>query len=261
MFDYINNGIHMKEFKDFSRLLAVKSGEIIRQYFRSPVSVDTKSDDSPVTIADRKAEEVMRELIMKEYPEHSILGEEFGEFNPGSEYQWILDPIDGTKSFISGTVTFGTLIALLKNGSPVLGIINQPVLNEFLIGDNETAELNGTRVHCRPCTDLSKATLLTTDHVNIHKYQDAGKFDNLIAKTRLYRNWGDCYGYYLVATGFADIMIDPIMSVWDTMALIPVIRSAGGIITDYHGNDPVTGHSTVAAAKDIHAEVIKILNK
>ncbi|MGE5497226.1 MAG: histidinol-phosphatase [Syntrophothermus sp.] len=250
----------MKELKDFSQLLAQKSGEVIRRYFRSQVSIDTKDDDSPVTIADRKAEEIMRELIMKEFPDHSILGEEFGEFNPGSEYQWILDPIDGTKSFISGTVTFGTLIALLKNGKPVLGVINQPILNEFLIGDNETAELNRKKVCCRKCSGLSAATLLTTDHVNIQKYQNAQKFDKLISKVKLYRNWGDCYGYYLVATGFADIMIDPIMSVWDSMALIPVIQGAGGVITDYHGGDAVEGHSIIAAAPDIHSEVIKILN-
>lgn len=260
MFDLGSHGMKMKELKDFSQLLAQKSGEVIKRYFRSQVSIDTKDDDSPVTIADRKAEEVMRELIMKEFPDHSILGEEFGEFNPGSEYQWILDPIDGTKSFISGTVTFGTLIALLKNGKPVLGVINQPVLNEFLIGDNETSELNGVKVCCRKCNDLAAATLLTTDHVNIRKYQDAQQFDKLISKVKLYRNWGDCYGYYLVATGFADIMIDPIMSVWDSMALIPVIQGAGGVITDYHGNDPVTGHSIIAAAPGIHGEVVKILN-
>ncbi len=107
---------------------------------------------------------------------------------------------------------------------------------------------------------LSESVLLTTDHLNIEKYQDINKFDQLIRKVKLYRNWGDCYGYYLVATGFADTMIDPQMSVWDKMALIPVIKGAGGIITDYHGNDALKGDSIVASTPQIHNEVIKILN-
>ncbi|MGE5402150.1 MAG: inositol monophosphatase family protein, partial [Ignavibacteriales bacterium] len=194
----------MTTYKDFARFLADESGKIIRQFFRTEISIDTKSDSSPVTIADKMAEEKMRELIMREFPEHGILGEEFGTHNPGAEYQWILDPIDGTKSFICGALSFGTLIALMKNGQPLLGAINQPVLNEFLIGDNSTAELNGKQVRVRECGSLSNAVLLTTDHLNIAKYQDIKKFDELTHKVRLYRNWGDCYGYYLLATGFAD---------------------------------------------------------
>jgi myo-inositol-1(or 4)-monophosphatase len=250
----------MKELKEFVRLLADESGSIIKGYFRNNVPIETKADMTPVTLADKKAEEKMREMIMKHFPEHGIIGEEFGKHNENAEYQWVLDPIDGTKSFVCGAVTFGTLIALVKKGEPVLGAINQPVLGEFLIGDNLTAELNGTRVNVRPCARLNDAILLTTDHRNIEKYQDKDKFDKLISSAKLYRNWGDCYGYYLLATGYADIMIDPIMSVWDLMALIPVVRGAGGIITDYHGGDPVKGKSIVAAAREIHSEVIKLLN-
>lgn len=250
----------IKELKSFLKLLADESGNIINGYFRKKINIESKEDDSPVTIADRKAEEVMRSLIEKHYPGHGILGEEFGETNPNSQYKWILDPIDGTKSFICGAVTFGTLIALLKDGRPVLGAINQPVLKEFLIGDNKTAELNGKRVNVRECRDLSEAVLLTTDHFAIHKYQKGENFEELAKNVKLYRNWGDCYGYYLVATGFADIMIDPIMSVWDSMALIPVIKGAGGIITDYQGEDPLTGESIIAAPEGIHKDVIRILN-
>lgn len=250
----------LEEFKNFIKHLSDKSGKIIRSYFRKSIVVENKPDESPVTIADKKAEEVMRELIMKEFPEHGILGEEFGEYNADAEYKWILDPIDGTKSFISGAVTFGTLIALVKNGQPILGVINQPILNEFLIGDNETTEVNGKKVSVRNCSNLSEAILLTTDHLNIYKYQNLEKFEKLIERVKLYRNWGDCYGYYLLTTGFADIMIDPIMSTWDTIALIPIVRGAGGIITDYHGNDPLKGNSIIAASRGIHSEVIKILN-
>ncbi len=250
----------MKELKNFCRLLADESGKIIKEYFRSDIKIESKDDESPVTIADKKAEEKMRYLIMKHFPDHGILGEEFGTHNEDAEFRWVLDPIDGTKSFICGALSFGTLIALLKNGQPILGVINQPILNEFLIGDNNTTELNGNKVNVRPCGKIEDAVLLTTDHLNIEQFQNLEKFEVLMRKVKLYRNWGDCYGYYLLATGFADIMIDPIMSSWDSMALIPVIKGAGGIITDYHGGDAVTGKSIIAASPEIHKQVIDLLN-
>jgi len=251
----------LNEFKIFAKRLADLSGEVIRSFFRTGISPEFKKDLSPVTIADKNAEEIMRSAIMKEYPKHGILGEEFGAYNEGAEYQWVLDPIDGTKSYICGTVTFGTMIALLKNGQPILGVVNQPVLKEFLIGDGKTTEINGKAVKVRECSSLAEAVLLTTDHLHIEKYQDIKKFEELIHKVKLYRNWGDCFGYYLVATGFADIMIDPIMNPWDLLALVPIIRGAGGVITDYHGGDPVTGNSIIAAAPGVHKQVISILNK
>lgn len=250
----------LKEFKSFCKELSIISGNVIKNYWRKDFSIESKADESPVTIADKKGEELMREMIMKHYPDHGILGEEFGEHNADAEYKWILDPIDGTKSFICGTVTFGTLIALTKNGQPILGVINQPILNEFLIGDNNTALLNDQKVKVRECKNLADAILLGTDYTHIEIYQNKKGFDNLISNVKFYRMWGDCYGYYLVATGFADIMIDPIMNPWDSMAVIPVIKGAGGIITDYQGNDAVTGTSTVATAGFIHNDVIKIIN-
>ncbi|MHB1688391.1 MAG: histidinol-phosphatase [Ignavibacteriaceae bacterium] len=250
----------IKQFNLFAKHLAEISGTIISSYFRTKISIDSKADNSPVTIADKNAEEIMREEIMTQFPQHGIIGEEFGEHNPNAEYKWILDPIDGTKSFICGTVTFGTLIALVKNDEPILGVINQPILNEFLIGNNFTAELNGQKVQVRNCDSLSESVLLTTDHLDIKKYHNINKFDKLTEKVKLYRNWGDCYGYYLVATGFADIMIDPIMNLWDKMALIPIIKGAGGVISDYHGDDPIKGTSIIATGGKIHNEVIKILN-
>lgn len=250
----------LKEFKNFSRELAVISATIIKQYFRTNIAIESKADSSPVTFADKKAEEVMRELISKNYPQHGIIGEEFGKENEYAEYVWVLDPIDGTKSFICGTFSFGTLIALLKNGDPVLGVYNHPILNDLLIGDNHATEINGTSTKMRDCKKLSEAVLLTTDHLNIEKYQNIEKFNRLIKKVKLYRNWGDCYGYYLLATGYSDIMIDPVMSPWDSLALIPIVKGAGGVITDYQGNDPVKGNSIIAASKSIHKEVISTLN-
>jgi histidinol phosphatase-like enzyme (inositol monophosphatase family) len=250
----------LTEFKNFTKILTRASSEIIETYFRTKVSVESKSDDSPVTIADKKAEEVMRELISKHFPDHGIVGEEFGESNKDAEYTWILDPIDGTKSFICGAYSFGTLIGLLKNGQPILGVYHHPILNDFLIGDNQETRINGEKTFVRNCDELNQAVLLTTDHLNIEKYQNIEKFNQLIKKVKLYRNWGDCYGYYLLTTGYADIMIDPIMSAWDILPLIPIIKGAGGVITDYQGNDPVKGKSAVAASSVIHSEIISLLN-
>lgn len=248
------------QLKDFCKLLADETGKIIRQYYRTNISIEIKSDESPVTIADKKSEEKMRELIMKEFPTHGIIGEEFGEHNTSAEYKWILDPIDGTKSFVCGVPMFGTLIALTKNDEPILGVINQPILNEYLIGDNLSAELNGKKAEVRKCKELSSAILLASDHLTFGKYQNQPGFENLIRKVKYYRMWGDCYGYTLLANGFADIMIDPIMNKWDLAALIPVINGAGGKITDYYGNDPMKGNSIVATAGLLHDEVIKIIN-
>ncbi len=253
--------MRLEELNSFLKLLALESSIIIKKYFRASISVESKSDFSPVTIADRLAEERMRNLINKEFPSHGIIGEEFGEENINSEYIWVLDPIDGTKSFISGALSFGTLIALLRNGNPIIGVINHPILNEFLVGDGYHSFLNDKQVKMRECKNLSDATLLTTDHLNISRYQNQKKFDKLINEVKLYRNWGDCYGYYLLATGYADIMIDPIMNIWDSMALIPIIKGAGGIITDYQGSNPIKGNSIVAANRTLHSLVIKYLNE
>jgi myo-inositol-1(or 4)-monophosphatase len=251
---------NLTEFKKFMSYLANLSADIIKPYFRTQMNIEHKEDNSPVTIADKNAEEAMRKAILEEYPEHGIIGEEFGSYNEDAEYKWVLDPIDGTKSFICGALSFGTLIALLKNDKPILGVINQPILNEILIGDNKTTLINNKLTSIRSCKDISEAVLLTTDHINIGEYQNLDKFEKLIRKVKLYRNWGDCYGYYLLATGFADVMIDPIMSFWDTMALIPIIKGAGGIITDYKGDDPVKGKSIIAASPGIHSQVINYLN-
>jgi histidinol phosphatase-like enzyme (inositol monophosphatase family) len=250
----------LTEYKNFSKLLADTSAEIIKKHFRTGVSVESKADDSPVTIADKKAEELMRKLISEHFPDHGIIGEEFGETKRDAEYVWILDPIDGTKSFICGAYSFGTLIGLLKNGEPILGVYNHPIINDFLIGDNLVTEINGKKTVVRNCDDLSNAILLTTDYLNIEKFQNINNFNQLIKKVKLYRNWGDCYGYYLLVTGYADIMIDPIMSPWDLLPLIPIIKGAGGVITDYQGNDPAKGKSAAASSPQIHYAVINSLN-
>ena len=250
----------MNELESFVAHLAKRSGEAIRPYFRAQFSVETKADRSPVTIADRKAEEAMRELIVKEFPEHGILGEEFGSHQPEARYQWVLDPIDGTLNFICGGLMFVTLIALLKDGEPILGAIHQPILEELLIGNNVEARLNGARVQVRDCRQLSEARLLTTDPFLIKQRQNFAAFEELRHRVKISRTWGDGYGYLLLASGCVDIMIDPIMHPWDIMALIPTVRGAGGTITDYHGGDPIKGSSIIATSGTIHREAVQVLN-
>ena len=172
----------------------------------------------------------------------------------------VLDPIDGTKNFVTGTPLFGTLIALLKDGQPLVGAINNPILDEFLVGDGTQTWLNGSPVKVRACESIEKSTLLVTSHWNVENHRNREAFDTLSRRAKLYRSWGDCYGYYLIATGYADIMIDPAMYVWDVAALIPIIRGAGGTITDYLGGDPMAGEGAVATAGPLHAEVIRVLN-
>jgi histidinol phosphatase-like enzyme (inositol monophosphatase family) len=253
-------GKGMKAFAEFARQLADASAQIIRPYFRAQLTIDFKGDHSPVTIADKKAEEVMRELIMQEFPAHGILGEEFGHYQSGAEYQWILDPIDGTKNFIVGTVLFGTLIALLQNGNPILGVINQPILGDFLIGLDGETQFNDRKVEVRPCSQVEDATLLVTGHWEVHKHQDGAAFDALARRARLYRTWGDCYGYTLLATGFADIALDPVMHIWDVAPLVPIVEGAGGKITDWHGNAAIGGRGVIATAGPLHDTVVQALN-
>lgn len=247
------------ELSSFAKELADASAAIIRQYFRTGYTVESKSDDSPVTIADRKAEEVMRTMIAQRFPDHGILGEEHGHHQPDADYQWVLDPIDGTKAFVSHSYLFGTLIALLKDGRPLLGVINQPLLNDFLIGFNGQTWLNGKRVHVRPCTRIEDAILLST-YLTVFDYQNGPAFEALAKRVQRHNNWGDCHGYYVVANGGADIMADPIMNPWDLLALIPIIEGAGGVITDWQGNDAVKGESIIATGGSIHDEVIRLLN-
>jgi myo-inositol-1(or 4)-monophosphatase len=247
------------EFQRFAKHLADESAKVIKPYFRTKINIEQKSDLSPVTIADKKAEEVLREIIKKEFPSHGIIGEEFGTENEDAEFVWVLDPIDGTKSFISGALSFGTLIALLHKNKPVLGVINHPILNEFLIGDNFTTYLNEHKVSVRNISEISQATLIVTDHLNAVDYLGKEKFETIIRKVKIYRNWGDCYGYYLLSTGFVDIMIDSIMSIWDKMALIPIVRGSGGIITDCNGNEPESGTSILAATPKLYKPVLEIL--
>ncbi len=250
----------VNEWLAFTHELAEIAAAEIRPHFRSGYQVEYKSDNSPVTVADRNAEQAMRQAIMRRYPQHGILGEEFDDYQPNAQYQWVLDPIDGTKAFVSGSYLFGTLVALMMDGKPLVGAINNPIIGDYLVGNGEQTWLNGELVHVSECTRIENAILLNTDHWNVGRHQNGEAFEALSRGVKRYNNWGDCHGYYLVATGGAEIMTDPIMNMWDMMALIPVIEGAGGRITDWKGEDPLTGSGIVATCGPIHNEVIRLLN-
>ena len=253
--------VDLTPYRSFITELAQTSGAFIRPHFgRLDLAVETKSDASPVTQADRGAEELMRALIAEKFPAHGLIGEEFGSDRPDAEFVWVLDPIDGTKAFITGVPLWGTLIALLHRGQPILGVIHQPVLGQLMLGDGTTTTLNGRPVRCRATTRIADSTLLTSDPLNPAKYQNGPAFDALARRAKLVRTWGDCYGYFLVASGWADVCLDPIMNPWDIAALVPILRGAGGVITDWRGGAAYPAESTVASATPaLHAEVLSAL--
>ncbi len=248
-------------FIPFVKELAQKSSDVIMPNFANyDVVVEQKSDETPVTIADRKAEELMRDMIYKHYPGHGIIGEEFGNENTNAEFVWVLDPIDGTKSFAAACPLFGTLIALRHNGNPVLGAIHMPAMQQLLVGDGTTTTLNDKPVTVRDTKSFGNAIMLTTDILFVEEYQNAAGFEKLLRKVKLFRTWGDCYAYFSLASGWSDIALDPVMEVWDVQALIPVVRGAGGVITAWDGSDPVQANSIIAATPALHRYVVEELN-
>lgn len=251
-----------EEYVRFIHRLADESAKVIKPYFAAlNFEVEIKEDETPVTLADRQAEALMRDLIRREFPDHGIIGEEYGSENEGAEFVWILDPIDGTISFASGCPLFGTLICLLHEDRPILGAINQPILDILCLGDNHRTSVNGRRVQMRTVAELAEATLLTTDVLSIPVYQDEASFGRLSHEVKYLRTWGDCYGYLLLACGGADIMLDPIMNPWDIIPVIPIIHGAGGVVTTWAGGDAVRGTSCAAANKELHPIVMEILNE
>lgn len=254
--------VDLTSYHTFTAELAAESGNFIKPLFMQPsIKVQIKSDRSPVTIADRGAEELLRGMIKKRYPDHGIVGEELGSDRPDAEFVWVLDPIDGTKAFITGVPLWGTLIALLHQGQPVLGCIHQPILGQIVMSDGVTTTFNGRVVRCRPTARVEESTLLTSDPLTPAKFQNGPAYEALAQRARLVRTWGDCYGYLLLATGWADICLDPIMNSWDIAALVPIIRGAGGAISNWQGGPAYPAQSTIACATPVlHHDVVTALN-
>lgn len=256
-----------REFVPFVRALIDVAAGVIRRHFLAGTAVATKADASPVTAADRGAEEAMRRRIESHYLEHAILGEEFGA-KEGRRYRWVLDPVDGTRAFISNCFLFGTLIALERDDGagfrPILGAIAHPAANVALIGGGDQCRLyaadGGERaVRVRPCARLADATVLATSHWSTSEQAGGAAVEALIRQAKLYRTWGDCFGYFALATGGADVMLDPTLSYWDVAAIVPVVEAAGGRVTAFDGGDPLARPSAIATAGPLHEQVLALL--
>jgi inositol-phosphate phosphatase/L-galactose 1-phosphate phosphatase/histidinol-phosphatase len=243
--------------------LADAARPIAAKYFRTQIKIDDKSDASPVTIADREAETAMRDLLTKHVPQHGVFGEEHGAVRTDADYVWVLDPIDGTKAFITGLPIFGTLIALLHKGRPVMGIIDQPIQKERWFGtDGERSTFNGQPIATRACSQLAGAYMYSTAPEMFTTTDIAQRHATLARKAKNFRWGGDCYAYGLLASGHVDLVVENGLKLYDFAALVPVIKNAGGLITDWHGKE-LDMHSpgAVLAAGDaaVHRAAMDIL--
>ena len=250
-------------FVTFAERLADAAGSVIRPYFRSKIAIDQKVDETPVTIADREAEEVMRALIGETYPDHGIEGEEFGADRTDAPYVWHLDPIDGTKSFITGRPLFGTLVSLAHHGKPIVGVIDHCMLNERWTGSaGRPSSWNGEPIRARSCPCLADAILYVTSPKMFKQPGEHTAFSRVEDKVALPLYGGDCYAYGQLAMGFADIIVEADLDTHDYLALIPVIEGAGGIITDWEGRalTPDSDGRVVAAGDPaVHTEALELL--
>jgi myo-inositol-1(or 4)-monophosphatase len=255
------------DFGVFIDELATVSGDAIRPFFRTSLGVEDKSRGGmfdPVTAADRAAELAMRTLIRKKFPAHGIIGEEFGPERSDAEFVWVLDPIDGTKSFISGMPAWGTLIALTRSGRPVFGMVHQPFIGERFSGDGLAATYRGPAgnraLMVRPCPALAEAVLYTTSP-RLMNATDRAIFARVEELVRLSRYGGDCYSYCMLAAGHVDLVIETELKPHDVAALIPIISGAGGIVTTWNGKAPESGGRIVAAGdRRTHAAALALLN-
>lgn len=250
------------DFIPFANSLADKSGEILRRYYRNFGKVITKEDQSPVTIADQETESALRKLIEAKYPEHGIIGEEHGRIREHAEYVWVIDPIDGTASFVIGRPIFGTLIALLHNGEPVLGLMDQPITKERWVAAKGAGCLfSGSSAHVRSCDILKKAVLCTTGPQYFNEGEEK-QFDKIAAHAKQVVYGGDCYNYALLASGHVDAVVEAGLKLHDFAALKVLVEEAGGVITDWHGktlNAESDGSVIACGSKTVHGEILALL--
>lgn len=236
------------------------AGSITLNHFGGLISSETKGDGTPVTVADRAAERFLREHITRHYPQHGILGEEFGETNPGARARWILDPIDGTKSFVRGVPLYGVLIGIEIDGDPVVGIAHFPALAETVAAAmGEGCYWNGSPARVSAVSSLAQSAVLTSDPAALRDGPLAAGWDDLVTSSALVRTWGDCYGHILVATGRAEVMVDPILAPWDAAPFVPILAEAGGRFTDKDGKATAHGGSGISTNGILHSQVLEVL--
>lgn len=257
----------MHERLNLARRTAREAGELTLRYFHDPaLCVERKEDRSPVTAADRGAEELLRKRITERFPDDAILGEEFPEKKGTSGWRWVLDPIDGTKSFIHGVPLYSTLVGVEKDGRSLVGVIALPALGELLWAArgegawHESSRFDGPRpARVSACASLDESLFLTSEIATFAKAGRSGVYPVLEQATRLSRTWGDAYGYYLVATGRAEIMVDPLLAPWDTGPLLVVLEEAGGRFTDWSGQRTGYGGNGVGTNGILHDRVLAFL--
>ncbi len=248
------------ELLDFATRLAWAGGRRTLAYFNCDVPAEQKADGSPVTIADKEAEATMRALLKERYPDHGVVGEEHGEEVGRVPIRWIIDPIDGTRTFLRGVPFYGTLVGVEVSGEPTVGVIYIPALDEMVAAGRGL----GCRWNGRPCrvaqtTEMSRSLVVATDEHAVRRRLGGEAHDKLVAATGMQRTWADCYGYVLVATGRSEIAMDAVMALWDNAALLPVIEEAGGRFTSWSGERRIDGGDAVATNGILHDAVLDLL--
>lgn len=241
--------------------LARLTGDIALRHYRTGLTVETKKDGSPVTAADRAAEQAAREWVRRRFPDDGILGEEFGEERAGARRRWLIDPIDGTKSFVRGAPLWGSMVALCEGETVLAGAMCFPAIGEVIAAaPGAGCWWNGSRCTVSRVSSAGEATALTTDGRFRERPERRAGWERVAAASNVARTWGDCFGYLLVATGRAELMCDPILSPWDSAALQPIITEAGGVFTDWSGRETAFGDSAVATNAALAAELRTLLS-
>ena len=250
----------LREILDFATEAAWHAGRITLQYFQTDVTVDTKADATPVTAADRGAEQAIRELIGERFPDDAIIGEEHGEEAGTTGRRWIIDPIDGTKSFVHGVPLYGVMIGVEIDGEPAVGVVNLPAMNEMVCAAKGLGcTWNGRPARTSTVTDFGEALICFTSSDSMETHGRGDAYRRLRAQARLARGWGDCYGHILVATGRAEIMLDPILNVWDCAALPPIIEEAGGTYTDWEGRRSIWAEEGISTNGTLFDEAMSLI--
>lgn len=259
----------LAECLEFALQAARRAGEIILPYYQGDVAVETKGDGSPVTLADRGAEQELRQLIRERFPDDGVLGEEFGELPGRSGRRWVLDPIDGTKAFVRGVPLFGVLIGMEEDGEAVLGVVSMPALDEFVyaargqgcwwLPSGRPPGAPPRRARVSSVGPLADGLLLLNSYEYFVKGNRVAAHDRLLGAARHQRGWGDCYGHILVATGRAEACVDPMMNPWDNAPLLPILQEAGGTFTDWQGKATIHGGDGISTNGKVFDEVMRVV--
>jgi len=247
----IQQGTLLHAVEEVARL----TGQVALRHYRTRLDVETKGDGSPVTVADRAAEEAARAWISERFPSDAILGEEFGATGQEGARRWIIDPIDGTKTFVRGVPLWGTLVGVTRGEDVLAGAVYCPAVDEIVVAAvGEGCWWNGSRARVSDCSEIARATVLVTADQFPDRPERAAGWRSLAAEAVVARTWGDCYGYLLVATGRAELMVDNLMSPWDAAALVPVVREAGGEFSDWTGRVTAFGDGAMATNAALASE-------